>query len=77
MGGDGILQEVRMAAGLALQADRASKARLLRLAHDGDPGALAVLWRRWRLHLPLAERRHRLPCVAGTCPGAGRGERCR
>lgn len=66
-----------MAAGLALQADRLDKARLLRLAHDGDPEALAVLWRRWRLHLPLAERRHRMPCVASTCPGAGRGGRGR
>lgn len=77
MGGDGVQGEVRMAASLALQADRLGKARLLRLAQDGDPGALAVLWRRWRLHLPLAERRHRLPCVAGTCPGAGRGGRRR
>lgn len=73
MGGDGVLQSVRRAASAAVEADRLGKARLFRLAQGGDRDALAALWERWRLHLPLAERRHGMPCVAGSCPDADRG----
>lgn len=60
----------RAIAGRALARFGLERALLLGRGQAGDPAALVELWQVYRLHLPLAERLARVPCVSGSCPAA-------
>lgn len=51
----------------------AERKALIRKAQRGDPEAVIEAYRRLGIHLPMVERRHDLPCVAGSCPAATGG----